>query len=174
MRRAVFFMALPVMVSSLLYLDGIDVDGEALPDWEPVPVVEVAEVEEEPEEVEPAIEKEQLDQDDLDLLAALVMAEAESQDFMGKRLVARVVFNRVEDSEFPDDIESVVFEPRAFTPTEDGRLEEVSGKVTNDCYEAVQAEFDVCSDPNIKYFCSGGFSQYGEPLYRYQDHYFSK
>ena len=46
--------------------------------------------------------------DSLELLALCVEAEAGNQALEGKRLVAAVVLNRVEDPDWPDDITAVI------------------------------------------------------------------
>ena len=46
------------------------------------------------------------------LLAKIAMAEAEGEDVEGKALVICVVLNRVDSKEFPDGIESVIYEHR--------------------------------------------------------------
>lgn len=61
---------------------------------------------------------------ELDLLARLVRAEAESEPYAAKVGVAAVVVNRVKSSLFPDTITSVVYEVSngyyQFTPVENG------------------------------------------------------
>lgn len=108
-----------------------------------------------------------------DILARLVWSEAENQDMTGKELVACVVLNRVEQDEFPDTITEVVFEPYSFTPVWNGRYDESEEADLTDCYIAVDNVLETRTDDEIVYFCSGGFSKYGTPAYKYGDHYFS-
>lgn len=70
------------------------------------------------------------------LLAKIAMAEAEDEDLKGKALVMNVILNRVEDDEFPDDIESVIFEKKQFAPIRNGRWSRV--EPNEECYEAVE------------------------------------
>ncbi len=62
--------------------------------------------------------------DELDLLARLVMAEADGQPYEAKVAVAAVVLNRVKDKNFPDSISSVIYQKAGgyyqFTPVENG------------------------------------------------------
>ena len=63
------------------------------------------------------------------ILERIVEAEATDKDEKSKILVANVILNRVRSKEFPNSIESVVFQ-RAygkvqFSPTADGRYESV-------------------------------------------------
>lgn len=60
--------------------------------------------------------------DEIDLLARLVRAEAQIEPFEGKVAVACVVLNRIENSQFPDTIESVIYEPRQFQPVSNGEI----------------------------------------------------
>jgi N-acetylmuramoyl-L-alanine amidase len=63
-------------------------------------------------------------QAELDLLARLVRAEAESEPYAAKVAVAAVVVNRVKSDLFPDTITSVIYEVSngyyQFTPVENG------------------------------------------------------
>ncbi|MDT8861252.1 cell wall hydrolase [Alkalihalobacillus sp. MEB130] len=63
-----------------------------------------------------------LSENELDLLARIVRAEAQTEPFEGKVAVADVVLNRVESSEFPDTIEEVIYEPRQFQPVSNGQV----------------------------------------------------
>lgn len=76
------------------------------------------------------------DLDDAYLLAKIAMAEAESEDTEGKALVMLVVLNRVWDDEFPDTIESVIFQKGQFSPISNGRYDEV--EPDEDCYRALE------------------------------------
>jgi N-acetylmuramoyl-L-alanine amidase len=61
---------------------------------------------------------------ELDLLARLVRAEAQTEPFEGKIAVACVVLNRVESSLFPDTIKEVIYEPGQFQPVSNGEIHE--------------------------------------------------
>lgn len=58
----------------------------------------------------------------VDLLARLVHAEAESEPYEGKVAVAAVTLNRIGDARFPKTLEGVVYETDAFEPVSNGRL----------------------------------------------------
>lgn len=109
--------------------------------------------------------------DDLDLLAELVMAEAEDQDLMGKRMVVDVVLNRVDDPDYPDTIGEVITQPYQFSSYWDGRIYEVDP--SEDCFTAVKMELQERSYPSILYFTAGGYGEYGTPWKKYGDHYFN-
>lgn len=54
-------------------------------------------------------------------LAVAVYFEARGEPLDGQYAVADVVMNRVEDSRYPDTVCGVVFEPKAFSFTHDGK-----------------------------------------------------
>ena len=70
------------------------------------------------------------------MLMKLAMAEAEDQGTIGKALVMCVVRNRVESDQFPDSIEEVIFQPKQFSPIEDGRYD--TAVPDAECYEALE------------------------------------
>ncbi|MFC4322917.1 cell wall hydrolase [Litchfieldia salsa] len=59
---------------------------------------------------------------ELDLLARIVRAEAQSEPFEGKVAVAAVVLNRVESDLFPNSIKEVIYQPRQFQPVSNGQI----------------------------------------------------
>lgn len=66
-------------------------------------------------------------QDDRDLLARLIQAEAEGEPYLGKVAVGAVVVNRVNSNKFPNTIKNVIYQVDElgcyqFSPVLDGRL----------------------------------------------------
>ena len=59
-------------------------------------------------------------------LATAIFFEARDQQITGQELVAEVVINRVEHERFPDDVCSVVYQPKAFSFTHDGKSDDMS------------------------------------------------
>ncbi|MCM3639680.1 cell wall hydrolase [Priestia aryabhattai] len=57
-----------------------------------------------------------------DLLSRLVRAEAENEPYSGKVAVATVVLNRVDSSEFPNSISSVINQSGQFSPVSNGQI----------------------------------------------------
>lgn len=110
--------------------------------------------------------------DDIPLLWNMVEAEAGNQDLMGKRLVACVALNRVDDSEWPDTLTEVITQPRQFSSYWDGGMEKFS-EISESTKEAVALELEERSYPGLYYFTAEGYSQYGTPYFKYGDHYFS-
>lgn len=99
------------------------------------------------------------------LIAQVVYAEAGNQDLTGKRLVAACILNRVDSGLWPNTIEQVIFQPNQFTTWYRG--------ISDECYEAVDLELQERSDTKVIFFCSAGYSYYGSPAFRHQDHWFS-
>ncbi|WP_413298898.1 cell wall hydrolase [Bacillus sp. 1P10SD] len=59
---------------------------------------------------------------EIDLLARLVRAEAESEPYQGKVAVACVVLNRVDSSAFPNTIKEVIYQKGQFQPVQNGEI----------------------------------------------------
>jgi len=59
---------------------------------------------------------------EIDLLARLVRAEAESEPYQGKVAVACVVLNRVDSSAFPNTIKEVIYQKGQFQPVRNGEI----------------------------------------------------
>jgi spore germination cell wall hydrolase CwlJ-like protein len=57
----------------------------------------------------------------IECLALALYFEARSEDVVGKLAVAEVIYNRVEDTRFPNDICSVVWQNKQFSWTHDGK-----------------------------------------------------
>ncbi|MBD8067915.1 cell wall hydrolase [Bacillus sp. PS06] len=81
-------------------------------------------------------EKVNISNSDLDLLARIVRAEAQTESFEGKVAVAAVVLNRVESPQFPNTIREVIYQPRQFQPVANGQINKPADK---ESIRAVQA-----------------------------------
>lgn len=113
-------------------------------------------------------------QGELELLAALVYAEAHTEDLAGKRLVADVVLNRVDSPLFPDTIAGVVMQERQFATWASGKVEAAGWLVGSEEYEAVGMEaHGERLDRSVLYFTAGHYNASGTPAYRHGNHYFS-
>lgn len=80
--------------------------------------------------------------DQKEVLLRIVEAEATGEDIKGKMLVANVILNRVNSSQFPDTVKEVVFQKNGkitqFSPIADGRYWSVSiSKSTREAVERV-------------------------------------
>lgn len=80
---------------------------------------------------------------DYEAITRIVEAEATDEDLIGKILIANVVLNRVESSNFPNNIYDVVHQKikgkAQFSPIDDGRYYKL--KVTNSTKKAVECAF---------------------------------
>ncbi len=63
-----------------------------------------------------------LSENDLNMMANAVYGEARGEPYVGQVAVAAVILNRVKDPSFPDTVNGVIFEPRAFTAVADGQI----------------------------------------------------
>lgn len=106
-----------------------------------------------------------------DMLAQLVMAEAGNQSLLGKRYVVDVVLNRVDSKKFPNTIKGVIYQKNQFSPIKDGGFARVAGKVTKDCYKAVDKELIERKNSKILFF-SRGKSPYATHFFKCGDHWF--
>ncbi|GAA0380124.1 cell wall hydrolase [Bacillus horti] len=72
----------------------------------------------------------QASEEDIELLARIIEAEAEGEPYLGKVAVGSVVLNRVEDDWFPDSIEEVIYQRvnkvYQFSPVGNGRINRVT------------------------------------------------
>lgn len=60
--------------------------------------------------------------EDIHLLARVIHAEARGENYVGKVAVGAVVINRIKSPDFPNTLEEVVFQKRAFTCVNDGQI----------------------------------------------------
>lgn len=72
------------------------------------------------------------------LLSQITEAEAKGESYIGKVAVAEVVLNRVNSTEFPDNVYDVVFQENQFEPVRNGSLHnEPSADSYKAAYEAL-------------------------------------
>ena len=110
---------------------------------------------------------------ELELLAAVVEAEAGNQDMTGKRLVVDVVLNRVDSPLFPDTITEVLEQPGQFSTMWNGAVEEAGWHMQEDDYTAVMMEVTgVRLDYDIYYCTAGEYNASCKPAYIHGDHFF--
>ena len=76
-----------------------------------------------------------LSQEEIDLLARLVAAEARGESYEGQVAVAAVVLNRIESPLFPSTVKEIVYQPRQFQPVDDGSINIAP---TEESYRAVR------------------------------------
>lgn len=104
----------------------------------------------------PTLYNEEIDasEEDKELMARLVSAEAKGEPYEGKVAVAEVIINRVEHEDFPDTVKEVVYEQvsgtYAFSPVQNG---EINKPADEESVEAVEeAMEDTETDTEAIYF----------------------
>ena len=128
----------------------------------------------------------EVSQTEFNILSRIVEAEATDKDMKSKILVANVILNRLKSKEFPDSIESIVFQREngavQFSPTADGRYYSVH--VTESSRESAKralggedyskgalyfVERDIADPSNVSWF-----DRALTKLFEYQGHAFYK
>lgn len=127
------------------------------------PVVEV------PSESETA--KELYSEKDIELLALVMLAEAEGECEEGQRLVVDVILNRVDSDRHPNTIHDVVYQKGQFTSMWNGRTDRVT--ITDEARQLVREELESRTDYDVIYFRMYDYHRWGTPLFKVGCHYFS-
>ena len=122
-------------------------------------------------EVETISNVDYITMDDVVLLAKLVLAEAEGEPEMGKRLVIDTVLNRLESEDFPNTVYDVIYQPYHYSPAWDGRIELFSE--LEDAFKLVVDEIQNRTNSEVLYFRTDYFHEFGTPMEQVGNHYFS-
>ena len=121
---------------------------------------------------------------EIEALAQLIEAEAGTEDFIGKCLVADVVLNRVQDNSFPNSVVPVIFEHHIrksdgvdcyqFATVKYGTYDEAGYHISDESFKAAYQEYysPKRMDTKILYFTAGKYNEYCKPAYKYGRHYF--
>ena len=128
-----------------------------------------------PTRKKPKIKKKEelpISKDEVNLLALLCMAEAEGECEKGKRLVIDTVLNRVDSKQFPNTIRDVIYQKNQFTSTFNGRMDRCY--VKKDICKLVEEEVRSRLNSEVLFFTAGKYGDYGTPMFRVENHYFSK
>lgn len=139
------------------------------------PEKEIIYIESEPEIIEVEVEKEKIvtvtiepefrfTDEEMELMAGVVHAEAGNQDMIGRRLVADVILNRVVNPDFPNTVSEVVYQQNQFAAPMNYTMEDMS---------AVELECQKRIDSDVLWFRTGHYHDCGEALYQHGAHYFS-
>lgn len=112
---------------------------------------------EEPEAEETEETAASVNQDDLDLMAAIIECEAGGESYEGKVAVGAVVMNRVNSSKFPNTISEVIYQKGQFSPVASGKLSRVLSRgAREDCYDAARDVLNGANTVGDKLFFSAG------------------
>lgn len=128
-------------------------------------------------EAEPVKETEEeyqsyISEDEIDLIARVVMAEAEEQCEEGKRLVVDTILNRIDSEYFPNSVDGVIYQPEQYACMWNGRIDICP--VRDDIRELVIEEAKSRYNEEVIYFRTKHFFDFGTPMFQVGDHYFSK
>lgn len=110
--------------------------------------------------------------DSLEAMALCVMAEAGGECDQGIRLVVDTILNRVDSDEFPDSIWGVIYQPYAFSCVGNGMIDRV--EPTETVFRIIVEELENRTDYKPLYFRTERYADYGKPLYKVGNHYFSE
>ncbi|TYS92004.1 LysM peptidoglycan-binding domain-containing protein [Rossellomorea aquimaris] len=90
-----------------------------------------------------AIPENEVTNEDRELLAKLVHAEAKGEPYAGKVAVATVVLNRVDSTEFPGSIKEVIYQVAnghyAFSPVQNGEINQAPSQESRDAVQEALA-----------------------------------
>ena len=107
------------------------------------------------------------DEDERNLMAQIVMNEAEGEPQDGKQAVAAVIVNRVLSPLFPETIRDVIYQENQFATSG-------TRTPTQECYDAVDAALKYEGFPtDMFYFRAGHYHSFGKPYAKIGNHYFS-
>ncbi len=139
------------------------------------PVEEITE-EETTEEITEEITEEEtiksyISEDEMNLIALVVMAEADGQCEEGRRLVIDVILNRLDSSIFPNTIYEVIYQPEQFACMWNGRIDVCYVKEEN--LKLVKEELYSRFNYDAVFFRTKHFFDFGTPLFQVGAHYFS-
>lgn len=104
--------------------------------------------------------------DEVELFAALIYCEAGGESYAGKLAVASVVVNRVNNSNFPNTITGVIYQPYQFSPARSGKLAVVleNGLTTQSCRQAANEALAGNVSGSWLYFCVNNGTVQGDVI----------
>ena len=107
-------------------------------------------------------------ENEIAMLARVVMSEGCNVPYEGKRAICECVLNRVESDEYPDTIADVINQPNQFWTGN-------NGEPNPECYQAVTDSISARMFPEDMYWFQKGKPSYGyECYYDGYHHYSSK
>lgn len=119
-------------------------------------------------EIEPAL---LYSEEEIELIALCTLGEAEGEPEIGKRLVIDTILNRVDGYGFPNTIREVIYAPSQFACMTNGRVDHL---VVDDAIrDLVIEELNNRTDHQVLYFRTEHYHNFGTPLYKVGNHYFS-
>lgn len=115
--------------------------------------------------------KSYISEDEMNLIALVVMAEADGQCEEGRRLVIDVILNRLDSPIFPNTVYDVIYQPEQFACMWNGRIDVCYVKEEN--LKLVKEELYSRFSCDAVFFRTKHFFDFGTPLFQVGAHYFS-
>lgn len=112
-----------------------------------------------------------MDNDEYELFAKCVEAEAGTEGFTGKQYVVDVILNRVDSDKYPNTVKDVILQKHQFEVVSNGRIYDVTP--TEETYRAINTELESQLDNEITAFRMSHYHSFGTPKFHYKNHYFS-
>lgn len=112
----------------------------------------------------------ELSEADFELLARCVEAEAGDQGYLGKVYVIDCILNRCD--RWNQSIKETIYQKHQFEVVSNNRINKV--KVTEETRKAIEDELKARTNYEILHFRMDHYHNFGEPCFKYKDHYFSK
>lgn len=112
-----------------------------------------------------------ISEEEIRLIALIVMAEAEAEPEYGQRLVIDTILNRKDHEAFPDTVTEVVYQKNQFECVSNGRADRCY--VKEELVQMVREEIANRTNYDVIFFRTKHYSPYGTPLFRECCHYFS-
>lgn len=109
--------------------------------------------------------------DEYELFAKCVEAEAGTEGFTGKQYVVDVILNRVDSDKYPDTVKDVIMQKHQFEVVSNGRIYDVTP--TEEIYKVINTELESQLDNEITSFRMSHYHSFGTPKFHYKNHYFS-
>lgn len=125
----------------------------------------------EKKEVETSKDNVGMSQKDIELIALMTMAEAEGESEKGMRLVIDVVLNRMDHPKFPDTVSGVIYQKHQFSGMQPPRINKCY--VRDDIVKLAKEELKSRTNSKVIFFRTKYYSNYGTPLFKVDNHYFS-
>jgi N-acetylmuramoyl-L-alanine amidase len=126
-----------------------------------------------PEIIEPEEETPEyyISDSDIDLIALIVMAEAEGESELGKRLVIDVILNRLDSPKSPNTVTEIIYQPDQWACVWNGRVDVCY--VKDDIRQLVIEELENRTNYEVAFFRTKHYHTFGTPLFQEGHHYFS-
>lgn len=112
-----------------------------------------------------------MDNDEYELFAKCVEAEAGTEGFTGKQYVVDVILNRVDSDKYPNTVKDVIMQKHQFEVVSNGKIYDVTP--TEETYKAINTELESQLDNEITAFRMSHYHSFGTPKFHYKNHYFS-